>query len=74
MKYKDNGNVYFTWMADGTLLGIYDKKDGTHIWADGTWTVKDNTFCFESHWKNASGTTVFTYAPCKAWFKAGKAI
>lgn len=68
------GTVYYTWLPDGKLFGVLDKKNGGHGWADGTWTVKDNLFCFKADWKNAAGETAETYAPCKEWFRAGKQL
>jgi len=75
VKYNvDFGAVYYTWLPDGKLLGVLDRKNGTHSWADGTWTVKDNLFCFRADWKNAAGEAGETYAPCKAWYRAGKQL
>ncbi|MEF0944301.1 DUF995 domain-containing protein [Rhizobium sp. BR 362] len=74
LKYKDNGNIYYTFTPDGKLLGLADKTNGTHHTADGTWTVNDNVFCFQSDWKDQTGKSVFKYSPCQAWFRAGKTL
>jgi hypothetical protein len=70
----DGGKVYYTFTPAGKLLGIADKADGSHHVADGSWTVSGNKFCFNALWKDASGKTVFKYAPCKAWWKSGSEL
>ena len=68
-----DGMVYYTWSADGTLKGVkVGKKKGEYGYADGTWTLTGNMFCFKSDWKNKAGDVVYVYQPCKAWWRVGK--
>ncbi|RDJ05048.1 DUF995 domain-containing protein [Rhizobium grahamii] len=68
------GKANYTWTADGKVLGILDKKDGKKAVADGTWTVKDNEFCYSVVWKSSKSDKGSDWSPCVSWFKVGKVI
>jgi hypothetical protein len=69
-----DGVVHYTWRPDGKTLGIWEGTNGEASYADGNWSVSDNQFCFEATWyDNKTGKENMKYAPCKQWWKLGRA-
>ena len=51
---------------NGQVIGVAGKNDG---FAEGTWTIKDNEFCFVTDWKGADKSKApFHYEKCQKFY------
>lgn len=51
---------------DGHVIGVGGKNDG---FAEGTWTITDNEFCFVTDWKGADkAKPPFHYEKCQKFY------
>jgi hypothetical protein len=62
------------WKADGSVMGYYPVK-GEESFADGTWTVKDNEWCYHMEWRGKDKTKApYVEDACQTLFRAGKKL
>lgn len=62
------------WRPDGTVIGYYPVK-GQESFADGTWTVKDNEWCYHMEWRGKDKTKPpYVEDACQTLHHAGKKL